>query len=435
MVLLFRLLLARLLGVGALVLLFLTSWIVLPAFTRPLLALAVGAPELSAWLAPIGLIVTLLAWLIGPPGALAPRVAMMLATAATALAVVPLVQLPSTLRRFDAAMRQALGPDPLRDLPPASRARLRPAPVVLTDLYRGISTGDVRISAADIEITRDIVVSTYDSGRLTADIYRPRNSDSPTPTPTPATTAARYPCVVQIYGGAWQRGAPGDDPEVATYLASRGFVVFAIDYRHAPRWQWPVQIEDVRAALRWVREHAAAYDGDASRLALLGRSAGAHLAMLAAYEPEAPPIDAVVSLYGPVALADGYRNPPVPDPMAVRPIEEAFLGGTPDAVPDRYRAASPITYVTRPLPPTLLIYGSRDHVVLPRFGRLLDERLRATGTTSILLEIPWAEHAFDLLPNGLSGQISLYYTERFLNWALFRPKGRPAPARTSDQPR
>jgi acetyl esterase/lipase len=424
-VLLFRLLLARLLCAVALVLLFLTSWIVLPGFTRPLLALAIGAPELAPWLAPIGLIVTLLAWITGPPAALAPRVAMMLATAATALAVVPLVQLPSTLRRFDDAMRQALGPDPLRDLPADRRARLRPAPVVVTDLYRGISASDIRRSPADVEITRDIVVSTYDGGRLTVDIYRPPTSDS--------RGAARVPCVVQIYGGSWQGGEPGDHAKVATYLASRGFVVFAIDYRHAPQWQWPVQIEDVRAALRWVREHAAAYDGDASRLALLGRSAGAHLAMLAAYEPGAPPIDAVVNFYGPVALADGYRNPPVPDPIAIRPIEEAFLGGPPDRVPDRYSAASPITYVTRPLPPTLLIYGSRDHVVLSRFGRMLDERLRATGTTSILLEIPWAEHAFDILPSGLSGQISLYYTERFLSWALLRPKD--SPAGTSDPPR
>lgn len=53
-----------------------------------------------------------------------------------------------------------------------------------------------------------------------------------------------------------------------------------------------------------------------------------------------------------------------------------------------------------------------------RFGRMLNERLRSTGTTSVLLEIPWAEHAFDVIPNGLSGQIALYYVERFLAWAL-----------------
>ena len=76
------------------------------------------------------------------------------------------------------------------------------------------------------------------------------------------------------------------------------------------------------------------------------------------------------------------------------------------------------TLVNRPLPPTLLIYGARDFVVEPRFGRMLHERLRATGTPSVLLEIPWAGHAFDAVPSGLGGQMSLYYIERFLAWAM-----------------
>jgi len=67
-----------------------------------------------------------------------------------------------------------------------------------------------------------------------------------------------------------------------------------------------------------------------------------------------------------------------------------------------------------------VIYGSRDHVVLRRFGVILDDRLRTAGATSVLLEIPWAAHAFDSIPNGPSGQLSLYYTERFLAWALTR---------------
>jgi acetyl esterase/lipase len=229
--------------------------------------------------------------------------------------------------------------------------------------------------------------------------------------------------VVQIYGGAWQRGAPADDARFATYLAARGFVVFAVDYRHAPRWVWPAQIDDIRAALGWIREHGREYGGDASRLALVGRSAGAHLAMVAAYQLGAPAISAVVSYYGPVDLTDGYRNPPRPDPLDVRSIETALLGGTPDQMPDRYHDASPIAYAAHRAPPSLLIYGGRDHIVLPRFGALLDARLRAVDAPSVFLEIPWAEHAFDVLPNGPSGQLALYYTERFLAWALTRASG------------
>ena len=382
---------------AALVLVFLASWTVLPAPNRPLLALAVGAPELSPWLAVSGLVVCVLTLGAGGRGPLA-RATLGLAVLAVALASVPLVRLPFAVQRFDGAMRAALGDDFLRGVSSARRARLRPAPVVLVDLFLGIDAGDARVSRA-------VPFAAPEGVRLTLDIYRP-------------VRAGRYPSVVQVYGGAWQRGAPGDDAAFATYLAARGYVVFAIDYRHAPRWRWPAPIEDVRAALGWIRQHGGEYGADASRMALLGRSAGAQLAMVAAYEPGALPINAVVSYYGPVDLTDGYRHPPRPDPLDVRSIEEAFLGGTPDTVPDRYRAASPITYVSRRLPPSLLIHGSRDHVVLPRFGAMLDDRLRAAGATSVFLEIPWAEHAFDAVPNGPSGQLSLYYTERFLAWAL-----------------
>jgi acetyl esterase/lipase len=388
---------SRLLCAAALVLAFLTSWIFLPAPNRALLTLGVGAPELSHWLIVCGLVVgvfTLGAAGRGPWG----RAAFILAVAATLLASVPLAQAPFVVRRFDATMRSALGDDFLRGVSAGRRASMRSAPIVLADLFRGIDAGDARV-------TRDVPFAAPQGVPLTLDVYQP-----------PAT--GPHPVVVQIYGGAWQRGAPGDDAKFATYLAARGYVVFAIDYRHAPQWRWPAQIEDVRAALAWIRGHAGDYDADASRLALMGRSAGAHLAMMAAFESGAPPVRAVVSYYGPVDLTDGYRNPPHPDPLDVRAIEEALLGGTPDQMPDRYREASPISYVTRRLPPSLLIYGGRDHIVLSRFGARLDDRLRAAGATSVFLEIPWAEHAFDLVPNGPSGQLSLYYTEQFLGWAL-----------------
>ncbi len=129
-------------------------------------------------------------------------------------------------------------------------------------------------------------------------------------------------------------------------------------------------------------------------------------------------INAVVSLYGPTDLVRGYREPPRPDPMDARALLTAFIGGTPDDLPAAYLAASPLTYATRPLPPTLLIYGGRDHVVSPRFGASLHERLRATGTTSVLLTLPWAEHAFDAVPFGPGAQLALFHQERFLAWAL-----------------
>jgi acetyl esterase/lipase len=388
---------------AAFALLFLALWIVVPGWTYPLFVLAVGAPELSPWLFFAGLVLCLLFCLLSAKSIRRSRwhrISLAVALCATALTAIPLVQAASMLRRFDEAMRAALGTDFLRGVPGNVRGGMRPSPIVPADLFRGIDFGETRV-------VRGIPFAAPGGQPLTLDIYRP-------------LADGRFPVIVQIYGGAWQRGAPADNSEFARYLAMRGYAVFAIDYRHAPRWTWPSQIEDVRAALVWVTAHAAEYGADPSRMALIGRSAGAQLALLAAYETGAPTVRAAVSFYGPVDLAEGYRHPPRPDPLDVRAIEETLLSGTPDSAPVRYREASPVTYVNRQLPPTLLLYGSRDHVVEARFGRMLDDRLRATGTTSVLLEIPWAEHAFDLIPSGLSSQIALYYVERFLAWALTR---------------
>ena len=115
-----------------------------------------------------------------------------------------------------------------------------------------------------------ILVDTTTHISLDARIYRP-------------ATKGLHPIVVQIHGGSWQGGTPADNDRFATWLASAGHVVLAIDYRHAPQWRWPAQIDDVNRWLAWIADHAGDWDGDTSRVVLLGRSAGAHLAMMAAW--------------------------------------------------------------------------------------------------------------------------------------------------------
>jgi acetyl esterase/lipase len=384
---------------AALALALTTVFIVVPAPHRRLAPLGVGAPEVSPWLAVASLVVLLGALAFARHGGVA-RLAAMLAGASLLLALTPLARAPFATRRFDAAMTAALGADPLRRAPRDVVASLRPASFVLADFVRGFRPdpavrAERRTMAAPEAVTLGLV------------IYR-----------RPAATAK--PGIVQIYGGAWQRGAPEDDEDVARMLASLGYVVFAIDYRHAPASRWPAAFEDVRAGLQWVRTHGGEHGADVTRLALFGRSAGAHLALLTALADHPPGVRAVVSFYGPTDLADGWRHPPSPDPLDARSILETFIGGTPDERPDAYRDASPIAWTNGPAPPTLFIHGARDHIVESRFSAMLDERLRAQGQTSLYLEIPWAEHAFDAIPHGVSGQIALYYTERFLAWALHR---------------
>jgi acetyl esterase/lipase len=317
---------------------------------------------------------------------------------AAAFALSPLARAPFVIPSFDRAMVDALGPHALDDAAPGQPG-LRPAPLLVRDIFLGMET------RREARVRRGVHFASIDGVDLAADVYQP-------------SAEGRYPAIVQIYGGAWQRGEPGDYGRFAGHLASLGYVVFAIDYRHAPRWRWPAQMADMRAALRWIRDHGAEYGADVSRAALLGRSAGGQLALIAAYDAPDLPIKAVVSFYGPTDLADGYRNPPSPDPLNVRSLLRTYLGNTPDLVPDKYRDASPITKVSATSPPTLLLYGARDHIVLPRYGAMLHDRLRQAGVPSVFIEIPWAEHAFDAVPNGPSAQIALYYVERFLQRTL-----------------
>ena len=338
---------------------FVAIWLIVPAPTMTLLPLAVGGPEISPLLLIPALVVAVLAWRVR--GRLRP-VSLVLSVAAVILFATPMVQYP------------------------------RDVPFSITTLLAGVDMGQSRL-------TRNVPLGSPEGVPLTVDIYQP-------------LSGGPHPVIVQIYGGAWQRGTPGADAVFAARLASRGYVVFAIDYRHAPQWQWPAQLDDVRAALAWVRSHAQEYGADASKLALFGRSAGAQLAVVAGLQD--PGVSAIISFYGPVNLTNGWREPPRPDPIGSRSVLEAFLGGTPDQIPDRYRDASPISFVSAKAPRTLLIYGSRDHIVQPQYGRTLHAALRAAGANSEFVEIPWADHAFDALPAGLSGQLSLFHVERFL---------------------
>ena len=393
-----RLLLAFALAISTL---FLACWIFINAPTRALLPLSVGAPEVSAWLLLASIIASALVTGSVRTRVLA-RVTLVCAAVAFGLAVTPLARFSVVAARFDSAMQKALGGTNGKYIATDSAAPRfsRAAPLNVAELFGGVRRDRSRV-------VRGVPVGVVDGVPLTVDVYRPDR-------------AGIFPTVVQIYGGAWQRGNPGDNAAFAEWLAARGYVVFAIDYRHAPAAQWPAQIDDVRTDLAWIRDHASAYGADTARVAILGRSAGAQLAMMAAYTDGPLPISAVLSYYGPVDLVDSYEHPPHPDPLRVRTVEETFIGGTLGERRDTYAQASPITYATRKLPPTLLIYGDRDHIVEARYAVRLRDKLAASGTTVVLLDIPWADHAFDEVFNGLSSQLELYYTERFLAWALAR---------------
>ena len=375
----------------------LSSWIVIPAPTLLLLPLSVGAPEVSPWLLILNVLGLLLAFKSAAKSLIS-RIACGLSVIGLIFCLLPLGQILATNQQSIVAMSAGLGADYLTAVPRSAQAQMRSQPFTLAELFRGIPARAVRY-------TPNIPFTVADGVPLRLDVYRPPE-------------VGQYPGIVVIYGGAWHSGSPKDNIGFSRYMAARGYVVWAIDYRHAPQYKFPAQIDDIEAALAFLRSQAAQYETDPRHIALLGRSAGAQLAMLAAYHPARLPVQAVVDYYGPVDLTTGYYDIPRPSPIDIQLVLNHLFGGSPREFPKLYTLASPLNFVTPSAPPSLLVYAGRDHVVQAKYGRKLHQRLQSAGSKVVYLEIPWADHAFDAVFNGISSQLTLYYTERFLAWAL-----------------
>lgn len=170
------------------------------------------------------------------------------------------------------------------------------------------------------------------------------------------------PAVILIHGGGWSGGDKKDMEFLYQPLSEAGFVWFSINYRLAPQHRWPACIEDVRTAIRWVRANAAEYRGDAARIALIGYSAGGHLACLAAVQADpAERVQAVVGIAPPTDHeADSARR------GGLSPSMQKLLdrpGEMNDDARTMLQRISPIQYVNAGLPPFLLLHGTDDNSV------------------------------------------------------------------------
>lgn len=222
------------------------------------------------------------------------------------------------------------------------------------------------------------------------------------------------PIIIDIHGGGWHYGSPNDDDVFSCFLADKGYAVFSIPYRLAPEFTFPTQLDDVRKAIGWIHANSAKLGADPSRIVLMGRSAGGNLALLAGYTSDDVPISGIISFYAATDLKEMYNNPPEPDPHSVPLTIAEYLGGTPKQVPEKYTLASPVTFVTAGLPPTLQLQGSRDKIQKPQFPRALHAGLVQNGNISILIELPWSHHSFDLVYFCPGGQLTRHYIEQFL---------------------
>ncbi len=360
---------------------FLTVWIVAPPPQTVFWIIALVTGEWSLWPGALGLAGAVLgavsARRLSARGRVAACLAVLLGLTAAGFSLVPLA---TTL--------------------PVARANA--VHLSLGEYVRGVS----EMAPGPDVTTNTVSYRTVAKQTLRLDVYRRTNGGS-----TP------HPAIVVVHGGSWRGGTKSDFAAWDRWLARSGFVIFDIEYRIAPQPNWQAATGDVQNAIVWVKRNAARYDVNPARVALLGRSAGAHLALIAAYTAKNDPatrVSAVVSLYGPTDLVWGYRNPANPRVLDTSAVLRAFLGGTSETAPDAYEAASPLAHVGPNTPPTLLFHGGRDALVSPRHSVFLADKLRAAGVPHQAVFLPYAQHGFDYDNHGWGAQVVRPVLLRFL---------------------
>jgi acetyl esterase len=199
-----------------------------------------------------------------------------------------------------------------------------------------------------------------------------------------------HPAAILVHGGGWMRGDRVWNVEpLFAPLTQAGVASFSISYRLATDFlQIGTAVEDVRAAIRHVRENAAKYGVDPRRIALIGESAGAHLAAMAALE-DSKSVAAVVSLYGPTDLELLARTSTVVPDQIRKAVEGSALA---ELLAAHLRSLSPVRYIKSGAPPFLLMHGTADGIVPIEQSTAMRDRLRAAGADAEMVAIQGGGH-------------------------------------------
>lgn len=236
---------------------------------------------------------------------------------------------------------------------------------------------------------RDITYCTMDGNALKLDVYYPAQY-----------SAEPWPAVIYVHGGAWQKGdkSEGTGFRAVAGLQSSGFLVVSINYRLAPQYIFPAQIQDVKCAVRYLRAHAEQYHLDSEMIGVWGGSAGGHLSALLGtsdgtsgwdvgeYLDQSSRVQAVVDMFGPANLTVEFDTSNFQTAIAVF---DAISQDDP-----KLAAASPVTYIDSGDPPFLILHGDQDLMVPLEQSQILYQKLQDVGVEAQLVVVHGAGHGF-----------------------------------------
>ena len=188
----------------------------------------------------------------------------------------------------------------------------------------------------------------------------------------------------------------------------------SIEYRLAPKHIWPAPREDVTQAWAWLRGHAETLGIRPDCGILVGRSAGAQIALACAYGLHDPTLRGVISLYGPADMVFARKYADPHDVLDSLKLIRHYMGGDPEGRTESYESASGFLLADQHSCPTLLIHGGRDILVWTRQSQRLSAKLRELGVPSYYLQIPYGVHALDWPYSGPSAALVRTATLTFL---------------------
>ena len=245
-------------------------------------------------------------------------------------------------------------------------------------------------SAALADTQADIEYAKVGELSLKLDLHRPQ-------TENPAL-------IVYVHGGGWRAGSKQDVP--IGKLLDKGFAIASVDYRLSPQAAFPAQVHDIKAAIRFLRANAGVFHINASKIAIIGSSAGGHLAALVGvtngnkelegkvgeHLDQSSDVQVIVSYYGASNL-ETILSQSTPKGLEYRiPALKLLLGDSPDKKPELAKLASPVAHLDKKDPPLLLIHGDADPQMPPQQSQELAKAYEALGLPVTLIVMPGSKH-------------------------------------------
>ncbi len=241
-------------------------------------------------------------------------------------------------------------------------------------------------------VLRDLAYVPGGHERQKLDLYLPAEADP----------SGKRPLIVWVHGGAWLGG--NKNPCPALRFVEKGYAVASVNYRLSQHALVPAQIEDCKAAVRWLRANAGQYRYDPNRIGVWGASAGGHLVALLGTTGDVKEFDvgpnagvssrvqAVCDFFGPTDFTKMSSFPSTMKHDAPDSPEAKLVGGPVQENKDKVRRANPITYVTKDDPPFLIVHGDKDPLVPHNQSEILLDALQKVGVEAALYTVSGGGH-------------------------------------------